>query len=49
MKYTEVLSIASKEILLLNGRFLPVIDIAKPTTLGNWQKSSLSSRHYWEI
>ena len=33
MKHTEVLSIASNEIAALKGRFLPVVDIAKPTTL----------------
>lgn len=33
MNYTDILTIASKEILSLNGHYLPVIDIAKPTTL----------------
>jgi len=33
MKYTDVLKIASKEILSLKEQFLPVVDIAKPTTL----------------
>lgn len=33
MNYTDILEIASKEILSLNGRYIPVIDIAKPTTL----------------
>lgn len=33
MNYTDILALASKEILSLNGHYLPVIDIAKPTTL----------------
>ena len=33
MNHIDILAIASKEILSLNGRYLPVIDITKPTTL----------------